>query len=257
MVMWLPICCGAQVTVSYTGNMGVLLKTADQAVLIDGLHEFYKAAYLNPSEEVVDDLLNEGGIYPLPDLSLVTHYHGDHYSAQLHSKLKETIVVGSAQVTDPLTQKGYKYTKTVPYAKDYRKHPYEFNGIKIMAFRMDHGNDYLHKNVQNLGYLVELGGYKILHVGDTDWYEHVFSALNLHELEIDLAILPFWLLLYEEGPQWVKELINPKRVVLTHIDPKIKAAELQEIKEQAPQAEVFTVLGQGIVLTSDEVTSDE
>jgi len=244
-LLWIPAM--AQVTITYTGNMGVLLESSEHAVLIDGLHEFYKPAYLPPSEKLVADLLQEGGNYPVPDLSLVTHYHGDHYSSQLHLGLRKTTVVGSRQVTDPLKQKSYAHTITIPY-DDYRINEYQFEGMQLQAFRMDHGNEYLHKNVQNIGYLISIGGKSILHVGDTDWYEHVFDALQLPLETIDLAILPYWLLWDDQGPQWVDQYIKPKRLLLTHIDPNISPADLKELRHKLPGVEIFTVLGQAIVV---------
>ena len=75
--------------------MGVLLQDGNHSVLIDGLHEYYGPAYLPPSEELVNDLSTPGGVFEVPQVVLFTHYHGDHFSANLVKELS-TVIIGPA-----------------------------------------------------------------------------------------------------------------------------------------------------------------
>ncbi|MGI9543640.1 MAG: hypothetical protein ACR2MX_10305, partial [Cyclobacteriaceae bacterium] len=54
LLLFLPILIVAQapdsLKITYIGNMGLLLESGDQKVLIDGLHTFYKKAYQPPPD---------------------------------------------------------------------------------------------------------------------------------------------------------------------------------------------------------------
>ena len=232
----------AQISLTYTGNMGVLLESENHFILVDGLHEFYRPSYLNPSAQLVEDLTTAGGNYPIPEIALVTHYHRDHYSAKLHNKLSGTLVIGPAQVTDSLSHRDQQTIRTVPYT-EYEIHHYMIEEVSIKAFRMDHVNRARHHKVQNVAYLMDLGGYSILHVGDTDWYEEIFENLEL-ATSVDIAILPVWMLLQDQSQVMVRGYLNPQYLVVTHIDPHSAQETIKEVRKKFPESLILTQMGE-------------
>lgn len=53
---------------------------------------------------------------------------------------------------------------------------------------------------QNLGHVVTIGGKTFLHVGDTEGRIADFEPFRLADAQIDVAILPAWMLTEGEGP---------------------------------------------------------
>ena len=91
-----------EIVLSYKGNMGVLISFPTRSVLIDGLHEFYRPAYLPTPPAELQKIVSRKDPYANLKLALFTHYHKDHYNAMLASKFldisKENVVIGSNQV---------------------------------------------------------------------------------------------------------------------------------------------------------------
>ena len=232
----------AQISLTYTGNMGVLLESENHVILVDGLHEFYRPSYLNPSAQLVEDLMTDGGNYPIPEIALITHYHRDHYSANLYNKLSGTLVIGPAQVADSLLHRDQQNIHTVPYT-EYKIHQYMIEDLSIKAFRMDHVNKARHHKVQNIAYLMDLEGLSILHVGDTDWYEEMFENLEL-PTTVDIAILPVWMLLQDQSQTMVQGYLNPQYLVVTHIDPRSAEETIKEVRKKFPESLILTQLGE-------------
>lgn len=242
------LCCldlSAQVKLTYLGNMGVLLEGGRNTVLIDGLHQRYGPAYQYPTDAMVEDLISEGGRYSEIQLSLVTHYHGDHFNSKLSSRLPKSLAIGSEQVASQLASHDFKNVQVVAYG-DYQKHRWQHLGIKVDAFRMDHVNLSRHARVQNIGYLVEIAGIKILHVGDTDWYEEMLAALELTKEKIDFAILPLWMLMQDNSKAFLEKYISPVHLVITHIDPSASERQLAPVRGAFPDAWFLRTLGEEI-----------
>ena len=218
--------------------MGVLLKGASNSVLIDGLHEKYKEEYLFPSPELVKHITDD----LKPDFLLFTHGHKDHYSSTLVKQFLKnnnaSIVVGPEQVTDAL--KEYNDIIITISTKDYTKQSISLKDTRIVALKVDHAGTKA-QSIQNVGYIVYLNDKKILHLGDTNWMEerNLFSKLKLKEEIIDVAILPYWMLLDSKAPEYINEYISPKIIIANHISPGISDIELSKLKRKFPEVFFF------------------
>ncbi|WP_106793480.1 MBL fold metallo-hydrolase [Aquimarina sp. Aq78] len=235
------------ITLTYTGNMGVLISNDQSSVLIDGLHTKYGDDYLFPSEEVVHKINTRFK----PNAILFTHYHGDHFSASLSRKYldlnKKAILFGANQITKNFSKfKGRTFTIVT---KDYTKQTIDIGKIKVTGLKINHAGK-RHVAVENVGYIIHINNKKFLHVGDTNWLEEIglFNELKLRDEDIDIAILPYWMLLQDDAPTLIKKYINPKKVIATHISPKIKEKELLDLKNRYPEIHFLTILEQQIQL---------
>ncbi len=227
--------------------MGVFISGNEFSVLIDGLHTKYGDDYLFPSEELVTKITTQ----LKPNAILFTHYHGDHFSKQLSEDYlqsnKSSILIGSSQITDNIKiSKDRIHTIST---KDYTKQKITLKNGEITGLKINHAGQ-RHVNVQNVGYVITIDNTKILHVGDTNWLEeiHLFDQLKLNEESIDIAILPYWMLIQENASELIKKHINPEHVIATHISPRIKEKELSELKKRYPNTYFLTQLGQQIQL---------
>ncbi len=174
----------------YVGNMGVLIENRNQTILIDGFHRKYKPAYAFPSKGMVDSLVF--GEYPgftKLELSLVTHKHKDHFSPELTLQFlrenAESIIIGPDQVKEELAKTGNDTNNFLEQVKalvpNDEINSIEHQGINVKSIKCDHTYQARHKDIQNNAYLIDINGYKILHVGDTEWdlSKDAFNKLNL------------------------------------------------------------------------------
>jgi len=238
----LPFLSLAQVKLTYTGNMGVLVEGQHKSVLIDGLHEYYGPAYLPPSTTLISDLCTQGGQYEIPDVLLFTHEHKDHFSPKLAAKVNSTIV-GPKQVLAKLTNTDVTKMKQVKYQSNLFQ-SFKFSELEIEAVRMDHTYKQKHASIQNIGYMINIDNLIILHVGDSDWYQPMFEALDLKSKQIDVAIIPIWFVMHERSEHFLEHYLDAKTLIITHIDPRMDQQKLSVWKEKFPNAVFFEELGQ-------------
>lgn len=235
-------------SIRYIANEGVLIRAADKQVLIDGLHREYKPEYAFPPPELQKPLENAQKPYDKINLLLVSHVHLDHFhpeSIGLYLKNNpRAILASSAQITDEIGKNFKDYEKIKaqikPVSHEWKKSfEYEQNGIKVRFLGLRHGSERF-SWIQNFGHLIEIGGKKLLHIGDADMTAENFASFNLAKENIDVAFIPFWFLLSEDGRRLVKEQFNPKQIIAVHISPNDAAQVSERLKKDNPGIITFT-----------------
>lgn len=240
------------VEITYIANEGVLLAAGDKQVLIDGLHRndrtFSYYAFLPTAEREKIEMAKTP--FDKIDLLLFSHRHYDHFHAEaagLHLQHNpNTLLVSSQQVVSDLEQqfKNYAAIKSrvlsaTPPLKERKA--MKVAGIEFELLGVGHGSGSF-REIQNLGHVIKLGGKKLLHVGDAELEPEIFAKLNLDEDSIDIAILPFWLLIGKDGPALVREHIKPKHLIAVHVETLQATKITSQVKEAFPDAVVFTTM---------------
>lgn len=238
----------ADFSIRYIANEGVLIRAGDKQVLIDGLHREYKPAYAFPPPDLQRLLENAEKPYDKINLLLVSHVHLDHFHPQsiaLHLKNNPRAALAtSEQAVGEIAKNFAEYEKIKSQIKPI-KHEWkksvelDQNGIKIKFLGLRHANAQ-HISIQNLGHLIEIGGKKLLHIGDADMTAENFSAFNLARENIDVAFIPYWFLLSANGRNLVKEQFNPKQIVAVHISPDEAEKISAQLEKDNPNVIVFT-----------------
>ena len=82
------------------------------------------------------------------------------------------------------------------------------------ALALHHGTG---TTVENLGFLLDLGGLSVLHVGDTQADADEVRALGLGDRRIDVAFIPFWYVLNEQWRPVVQQVIRPRHLIVMHV----------------------------------------
>ena len=242
--------------IAYIGNMGVLIQSQDETVIIDGFHKEYKPEYLFPTEETVMKLINSDYDYfSNINVALTTHNHMDHFDAgylnEFLKKNPESIAIGSQQVRQAIIGENKEEDdpldfriERVPYDND--QYTFFHGEIEVRGVRCDHSNEAMHKSIENIAYLVIVNGYKILHVGDSNWFEgfNGISDFRLREEKLDVAILPYWMLQDPNAVTECRSLLDAKKIIATHIPPNFEVEEIEKIKFTFSNVTLFTELGQ-------------
>jgi L-ascorbate metabolism protein UlaG (beta-lactamase superfamily) len=248
----IPNTSGLEIT--YLGNEGVMISAGKQQVLIDAVHGPYSEYVSPPAHEL--RAMQEGKFpYNGPEVVLVTHVHGDHFSARalgLHLEHnKSAVLVSSQQVVNSMRRDFAGYDRIRSQIREVtpawkQRQGLQVNGVGIDVLGLRHGGEEFHA-VQNLGYVVRLGSWTLLHVGDADATEENLRSFNLQQEGIDVAFLPFWYLMTPEGQALVREHIRPKHIIAVHI-PRASASELEkpsrDIRAAFPNSTIFSTLMQ-------------
>ena len=215
------------VSITYTGNMGVLISDEKTAVWIDGLHEYYGPEYLNPPDSLIEKAYTKRPPFNNLQWLLFTHYHRDHFSKKLVNhflqKKSRYKVIGAPQVVDSLLASDAvnAWDKNTEVFYD------NLSSLRIKAFNIPHTWPQRHAKVQNIAYLVELNGFRILHTGDADTDMDAFTHAGIGL--IDAAIVPEWFINNKSGKQIIENL-GAKKVIVAHIPPNEKSSDNSTIK---------------------------
>ena len=170
---------------TYIANEGVLISANGKKILIDGLHREYKPAYAFPPAGLLKSLETAASPYDKINLLLVSHIHLDHFhplSVGLHLQNNpNAIFASSEQAVEEVAKNFADYEKIKaqikPITHEWKKSS-ELNhdGIKVKFLGLRHSGENF-RSIQNMGHLIEVGGKKLLHIGDADMTTENFSCV--------------------------------------------------------------------------------
>jgi L-ascorbate metabolism protein UlaG (beta-lactamase superfamily) len=236
----------ASVSVTFLANEGVLLSSGSTRVLIDALFIKYETGFAVPAESTQAALRHARAPFDSVDLVLVTHRHGDHFhpgpaAAHLAANPGATLLT-SQQVIDSMRQVpgiARLAPRMVPrtMAPGTRRRVV-VNGLPVELLGLPHGGR-RHRHVEHLGYVVELAGRRILHVGDAELSEATLAPLALDTSRIDVALLPAWSLTDRGSREAIARWIRPRQVIAFHLSEGAGRREVREVQEAWPGAGVF------------------
>ena len=236
------------VTITFLANEGVLLSSGGQEVLIDALFRKYETGYAIPAESTLRALERAAPPFASVDLILVTHRHGDHFHpAPVLDHLVANplaLLLTSQQVIDSMRGRLAAVPQVLPRILAGTTEPRTrgrrlVNGISVELLGLPHGGN-RHRHVEHLGFIVELGGTRVLHVGDTDTSEETFRGFRLDTARIDVALLPQWMVRSGEGREVIERWIRPRHVVAFHVGEGEVDTAPEKVRKVFPGAVTFT-----------------
>jgi L-ascorbate metabolism protein UlaG (beta-lactamase superfamily) len=239
------------IAVWWTGHNGWLVKSGDRLIGTDLATEDEARLYQSP--------ISAEELAPLLDVALITHGHGDHFNRKTSRILAEKgkcRFVMPANCVDDARRLGIPASRikvAVP------RQPFEVDGVKISPVRAIHGNSryavYYGANLEDCGYLIELGGKTFLQPGDSVLLEdHLFlkhvDVLFFSPTEHNMHVDPSVILINELEPQF----ILPQHRDTYRVTPQNRfwtSAYPMEVKLRLskPLQERFHLLKQGDKLT--------
>lgn len=246
----------------YLANEGFLARVGDTKVLIDAFVTEPYAGYAAVPEELFADMVAGKPPFDGIDLALASHFHRDHFQPEAAALFleahEETGFLSAPQVVDDLLRElgesaaAERFEALLPDAKrtlDKRE-----QGVGVELLRLPHSGGMRTASVQNLGHVIDLGGAKLLHVGDADAVPEELGPYELGKRALEVALVPYWWLGDAESLARAKELTGAKHLVAIHVPP----AELADVKQHLaaldPQVLLFEEPGErrGLSLASDK-----
>ncbi len=240
------------VELTYIANEGFLITGGGKKILVDALlRQGIPEYYLRPDVQTLKKLEGAHPPYDAVDLVLATHFHRDHFdagsvAAHLRANPKATFVSVHqaadlvAQQFPPGAREAARVLSTTPAYN--QKTRLTVAGIPIEAVRLRHGQ------FENTGFLITLAGKTILHVGDADAEVVNFAAFGLGKQKIDVALIPYWYFLSDEGKRVVRERISAAKLIAIHIDIEKPDGELRrslaQIRGEFPAVILATRAGE-------------
>jgi len=241
MALLLALCVSAQdlradVTITQLANEGVILADGGSArVMIDGMVVEPYSVYGGLAEEYSDLFFQAAGPFAGIQLALVSHQHHEHNqpdaACQFLQVSTATQFVSSAQVMDLMREKCRQFITTSPRVRiidpqyDHAE-VIQVGNTKVTAFLLSHGAG-KDAGLQNFAHLVEIGGLRVLDVGDAAMAPEDFARAGVDTMNVDVALIPF--LYFQPGPggDIVRRFLDAPHQIAVHIPP----GEMEEVRD--------------------------
>ena len=233
--------------ITYIANEGVLIEGANQKVMIDALFDNFHEAYLNPDESTMKNMIDGTSPFNNVGVLLSTHVHRDHFEVAVTGKFltahPETQYFSSEQIQNEL-EKEYESFASIKgrvqgFVRDEKMHDSNSDGVKVKSFFVYHAGGERTKEIENMGFIIEVGGKRILHLGDSDMLLERYKALNLAQYDIDVALVPYWFMTSDAGQDIIENYIKPKNLIGIHFPKAGSPLALGETKRRFPKSKVF------------------
>lgn len=225
----------AALTVTQLANEGVMITDGEFRILIDAMVVEPYSIYGGLPEEAVLLFEQVSGPFSDIDMLLVSHRHHDHnqprFACQFMQQSTGTVLLAPPQAIGLMREKCREFVTTSPrirpVAPQYEQaHIIELERGRITVFPLSHGAG-KYARLQNYGYLIELNGMSIVHIGDAAMNSADFIKAGLDKVKIDVALIPFWYFQPGPGSELVTNFLDAPYKIAVHIPP----GEMQEIKD--------------------------
>ena len=214
------------VEIKYLANEGILIKSSNTQILIDAIFkkEFDYLDVLPDSE--LSKIENAEAEYKSIDIILVTHFHGDHFNAQIVGKHltsnQNAIFFGPNETISNFKYNFEEFERISSRINSltpelFQSKTVTLKNTTIKTLRLEHFGTSPWKEAVNIAYLITIDGKKILHLGDSKIDIKNLEKFNLQNENIDVAILPYWQLGSAQQKEIIEKHIHPKQIFLAHI----------------------------------------
>jgi len=219
----------ADVTITQLANEGVILAEHGSArVMIDGMVVEPYSVYGGLTDEVAGLFYLAEGPFDGISLALASHRHHDHNqpgpACRFLQRSTGTRFVSSRQVMDLMAEKCPQFITDNPRIRiieprEELAEVFETDSARVTAFPLSHGNGKYAK-LQNFAHLVEIGGLRILHLGDAAMEPENFSRAGVEKLRADVVLIPYWYFQPGPGGAIVRRFLQAPHQIAVHIPPR-------------------------------------
>jgi L-ascorbate metabolism protein UlaG (beta-lactamase superfamily) len=225
--------------VTYIANEGFLIETRGGKILCDALFGGFAGTWCDqPTKETLDQLTNAETPFQDIDVITVSHPHTDHFNPEIlvaHVLRNPKVRVLCPRQVEEILAKNPAYEKiksnitavTPPAGQD---EIVTVGDIHVRILRLDHSPYFeadektkervnLHRNVENLAFVFETAGLRMLHTGDAGPASGAsIQSYGLTDKPMDLAFLDR-IFCTAPGLEIIENDIRPDSLVYMHINP--------------------------------------
>jgi len=221
-----PKTLGVEITA--LANCGYFLKSGEFSVLIDAFLRDPVGNYAGLPTEVYRQLVRAQPPFDGLTVVLVSHDHPDHVQFKALEKFlkanKRAQLLTSPQVIKAFQAEANDFEavkRSVTGIKTTRGVPQELmqDEMSVTFMELAHAGQ-REARVVNLGHLIQMGGLKILHVGDAEATQANFAGYHLADQDLDVAFIPYWYFGSEAGRQIIDEELPARIRIATHVPPE-------------------------------------
>lgn len=218
-----PRAAADRIEIMYLANEGFLLTSGDDKVLVDGLFR-EGGDYASLPLEWRETVETAQPPFDTVDVVLATHHHADHFHALAVCRFLDSNplaeFVSTRQALDQMRSACDNPAALAGRVKagllsDGSSAAVVLGELRIESVFLHHGAA---SPVENIGFLIEIGGLTVLHMGDSQATAEDLRAAGLGERSIDLAFVPYWYLIDKRWTPAI-ELLQPGGIVVMHIPP--------------------------------------
>lgn len=212
------VAAGEGIEVVYLGNEGFLVQAGETKVLVDALQGPGLEGYVTLPNPTRASLEAAEPPFDGIDLVLITHHHPDHFDIESVSRFlranPDAELVSTGQTARRLSHEP-AFGNRVKALEPRPGEPVAVRagGVDVQVFALHHGTS---SDVANLGFLVEQGGVRWLHVGDTAVSAEELTVESFPRREVDVWFVPYWHLLDDELAA-KRDAVGAKRIVAMHV----------------------------------------
>ncbi|MFA6127735.1 MAG: MBL fold metallo-hydrolase [Bacteroidales bacterium] len=234
-----------EVSITFVGNAGFLIKAGSKKILIDALIKGFKGEYELPVDIQKKIALNQPP-FDSVDLILATHAHGDHFDAgmtrQYLKNNPKAVFASTSQLTSILADFPDRVITFNP--SKGKSDCKELKGINIEAIYLPHGaTEAGQTELLNYGFIVSVNGVKLFHTGDIDIQQFTFDefrAYQLPEKKIDIAFIQhFYLTTDPMERKFVQDGIGSRYIIPSHYHYTTPPMDTVLVLRNYPDAVVF------------------
>lgn len=215
-----PAAARAPLELTFLGNEGFLLASGGRKVLVDALVATTHRQYVWQGAELRADLAAARPPFDGVHLVLASHFHGDHFDpvavARHLAASPGARFVSTPDAVGRLRREAEDFAAIAsrveavhPSAGEVRRFP----ELGLEVYRLHHGHD--RPQLQNLGFVVDVGGWRVGAVGDTEASAAEFAAAGF-PADLDVALFAAWLFEPGDWPGLVGETVGARVWVPTH-----------------------------------------
>ena len=220
--------------ITFLANEGVMISSGGTTVLIDALFGEGLSGYGIVTQPTRTALERGQPPFDRVNAVLATHIHNDHFEARpvfehLKHNVSATFISSSEAVRQVHAVDAASARAMAPRLigidppRAQRVRVATAGTATIYALGLPHGPD---AEPVNVGFVVDIGGRRVMHVGDGDVRPNEFASLKLGELGIDVALLSPHYLTNPGLREAVRRDIKPKTVAVIHGPPLGRAPGL-------------------------------
>jgi len=224
------------VKIMLIANAGILIEYQDQQVLIDALHEGHRL-YPGTPPEAMTALIE--GHQPFKNLKAIvfTHNHIDHFSARLTltalQHRPEALLIADESTADAFLDWSASTSglpdrdriRIMTANKGQAEQSVVVPPFTFTPIQFEHeGRRFV--DIVNIGFLVTVGGLRILYPGDARISAENYTPLarlqdsiqiqDAIQKPLDAAVLMFPYVATGRGQSLVRDVIKPRRLIVVH-----------------------------------------